>query len=273
MGRQDPGTSALVEPIVPPADARALDLEQSEALHREIGRLPRSFRVPVVLCYFEGLTLDEAARRLRCPAGTLRSRLARAREKLRRALVRRGVVFPAAALAAGSNRVQRGPLSHPLCATSQHGLRLNSRLERRFRRRRLPWRQIVLRLAFVGQLRVAALSLLLVACGVAGVSFVAGAWAIDDEPKISRVGRIVLVAEKQDDAKQKPGPGRMFVVGRVLDPNGRPVPDATVMASRGPSSPSRFWRRCPDRERARTSKCRQVWSIPCQSATDIFIAK
>ncbi len=32
---------------------------------------------------FEGLTLDEAARRLRWPAGTLRSRLARARDKLR----------------------------------------------------------------------------------------------------------------------------------------------------------------------------------------------
>ena len=53
-----------------------------------------------MLCYFEGLTLDEAARRLRCPAGTLRSRLARAREKLRLGLARRGVVLPAAALAA-----------------------------------------------------------------------------------------------------------------------------------------------------------------------------
>ena len=41
---------------------------------------PRIFRTAVVLCYFEGLTLDEAARRLRCPAGTLRSRLARAGE-------------------------------------------------------------------------------------------------------------------------------------------------------------------------------------------------
>ena len=85
----------------PPADRPAIDREQAEALHGEIDRLPRAFRLPVVLCYFEGLTLDEAARRLRCPAGTLRSRLARAREKLRRGLSRRGVVLPAAALAAG----------------------------------------------------------------------------------------------------------------------------------------------------------------------------
>ena len=74
------------EPTAPPADQASLDRDQAEALHGEIDRLPDTFRSPIVLCYFEGLTLDEAARQLRCPAGTLRSRLARAREKLRRAL-------------------------------------------------------------------------------------------------------------------------------------------------------------------------------------------
>ena len=52
----------------------------------------------MLLCYFEGLTLDEAARRLRWPAGPLRSRLARAREKIRRGLDRRGVAIPAVAI-------------------------------------------------------------------------------------------------------------------------------------------------------------------------------
>ena len=33
---------------------------------------------------------------------------------------------------------------------------------------------------------------------------------------------------RDDDANSKPAPGRMFVVGRVLDPNGKPVPRATV---------------------------------------------
>ena len=55
-----------------------LDREQAEALHEEIDRLPASSRLPVVLCYFEGLSLAEAARRLRCPAGTVHSRLVRA---------------------------------------------------------------------------------------------------------------------------------------------------------------------------------------------------
>ena len=79
--------------------------------------LPSSFRLPVVLCYFEGLTLDEAARRLRCPAGTVRSRMARAREKLRRGLTRRGVVLPAAALAAALARpLGLGVALTPTCA-------------------------------------------------------------------------------------------------------------------------------------------------------------
>ena len=85
MSGSGPGSCDLAEPTAPPADRPAIDREQAEALHGEIDRLPRAFRLPVVLCYFEGLTLDEAARRLRCPAGTLRSRLARAREKLRSA--------------------------------------------------------------------------------------------------------------------------------------------------------------------------------------------
>ncbi len=50
----------------------------------------RAFRLPVVLCYFEGLSHDEAARRLQWPVGTVRSRLARARDKLRPGLARRG---------------------------------------------------------------------------------------------------------------------------------------------------------------------------------------
>src|SRR5262245_30209712 len=66
--------------------------EEADVLHEEIDRLPGSFRLPVVLCYFEGLTLEEASRRLQWPVGTVGSRLARPRQKLRRSLARRGVV-------------------------------------------------------------------------------------------------------------------------------------------------------------------------------------
>ncbi|MFI5454183.1 MAG: carboxypeptidase regulatory-like domain-containing protein [Isosphaerales bacterium] len=52
-------------------------------------------RCSEVLCDLEGRSYAEAARRLRCPLGTVQSRLARGRERLRARLVRRGLA-PAA---------------------------------------------------------------------------------------------------------------------------------------------------------------------------------
>jgi RNA polymerase sigma factor (sigma-70 family) len=73
-------------------------------LHEEVDRLPNYYRVPVVLCDVEGRTYEEAARHMGCPVGTVRSRLARGRRRLRDRLIRRGLApsagFLAAALAA-----------------------------------------------------------------------------------------------------------------------------------------------------------------------------
>ena len=60
-------------------------------LHDELERLPESFRSPLILCYLEGLTQEQAAAQLRCPIGTVQSRLARGREKLKARLARRDV--------------------------------------------------------------------------------------------------------------------------------------------------------------------------------------
>ncbi|MHB1558503.1 MAG: RNA polymerase sigma factor [Isosphaeraceae bacterium] len=56
----------------------------------EVARLPERFRAPIVLCYFEGMTHDQAAERLGCPVGTVRSRMSKGRELLRSRLARRG---------------------------------------------------------------------------------------------------------------------------------------------------------------------------------------
>ena len=69
-------------------------------LHEEIARLPGRYREPVVLCYLEGMTTEEAARRLCCPKGTILSRLSRGRDRLRRNLTRRGIAPAAGLLAA-----------------------------------------------------------------------------------------------------------------------------------------------------------------------------
>jgi RNA polymerase sigma factor (sigma-70 family) len=70
--------------------------DDAEAVHQEVGRLAQKYRAPIVLCYLQGLTHNQAAARLGWPVGTVRSRLARARDQLRVRLVRRGVTVPAA---------------------------------------------------------------------------------------------------------------------------------------------------------------------------------
>jgi cobalt-zinc-cadmium efflux system membrane fusion protein len=65
------------------------------ALDEELSRLPDRYRIPLVLCYLEGKSTEEAARQIGCPRGTVLSRMARGREQLRRRLVQRGLAAPA----------------------------------------------------------------------------------------------------------------------------------------------------------------------------------
>ncbi|HZV03956.1 MAG TPA: sigma-70 family RNA polymerase sigma factor [Gemmataceae bacterium] len=65
--------------------------ELRQVLDEELDRLAPKYRVPLVLFYLEGKTTEEVARQLACPKGTVLSRLARGRERLRLRLVRRGV--------------------------------------------------------------------------------------------------------------------------------------------------------------------------------------
>jgi RNA polymerase sigma factor (sigma-70 family) len=75
------------------ADADGEDrVEVAAVLHEELDRLPEKYRAPIVLCYFENLSHEQAANQLHWPVGTVRSRLARGREKLRIRLSHRGLV-------------------------------------------------------------------------------------------------------------------------------------------------------------------------------------
>jgi RNA polymerase sigma factor (sigma-70 family) len=90
-------------PVDQPAPAAEGDFEWRDlrpVLDEELNRLPEKLRAAVVLCYLEGLTTEQAARQLRCPKGTVLSRLSRARERLGRRLGRRGITLSVATLGA-----------------------------------------------------------------------------------------------------------------------------------------------------------------------------
>ena len=86
-------------PIEPATGAGAVGLEELRlVLDEELARLPEKYRAPLVLCYLEGKTRDEAAGQLGWSVGALKGRLERGRERLRRRLERRGLAFSVALL-------------------------------------------------------------------------------------------------------------------------------------------------------------------------------
>jgi len=78
---------------LPSADEAALRLERAAiarmsrpAIEKALARLPQEMRTAVTMCDIEGFSYQEIAKIIGCPVGTVRSRIARAREQLVRAL-------------------------------------------------------------------------------------------------------------------------------------------------------------------------------------------
>jgi RNA polymerase sigma factor (sigma-70 family) len=74
--------------------------ELRAVLDEEIGRLPKKYQAPLILCDLEGKTHAQAAQELGWPAGSMSRWLARGRELLGERLARRGLALPAGGLAA-----------------------------------------------------------------------------------------------------------------------------------------------------------------------------
>jgi len=86
--------------IRPPSSPSPLEeltaQELLTVLDHELHQLPENQRAPLILCCLEGLSQEEAARRLGCSPGAVKGRLERGRQRLRLRLEKRGLTLPAA---------------------------------------------------------------------------------------------------------------------------------------------------------------------------------
>ena len=99
----------------------AAEADRSEivpAVHEEVGDLPEKYRVPLMLCLLDGLTLEEVALRLGWPVGTVKTRVRRAKDQLRTRLIRRGLAPSIALVVAALSTVKTSAMPAALARST-----------------------------------------------------------------------------------------------------------------------------------------------------------
>jgi RNA polymerase sigma factor (sigma-70 family) len=213
----------------PTLDMTLRDLRR--VLHEELRQLPEKYRAPLVLCYLEGRSHEEAAQQLGWSKGAFRGRLDRGREHLRRRLTARGValsavlcgpaIAPTAAAEALVDAVVRAAVPTALGEAAAESV---------------PARVIALADGVVQAMYASKVKL--VALGLIVVGLIAGAGALAREAigdaGTPKPGAPLAASRSQPQtvASAKPQAAEdtntIAYRGRVLDPDGKPVAGAKV---------------------------------------------
>jgi RNA polymerase sigma factor (sigma-70 family) len=179
------------------------------ALDEELHGLSERWRAPLILCYLEGRTRDDAARALGVSESTLRRRVEEGKERLRRRLERRGLALPAAFLAAGLATTAAPPALAAATTRAALAAALSGSAA--------PLAGGILA---AGKSRIALAVLLAAGCLVAGAATLGPRSPAPAAPPENPAPR--------PDVPREDGKERMTAAGRVLDAAGAPVAGARV---------------------------------------------
>ncbi|HTK76804.1 MAG TPA: sigma-70 family RNA polymerase sigma factor, partial [Gemmataceae bacterium] len=204
------------EAVLPP------DMTWPEAvgvLHEELDRLPDKFRLPLLLCYLDGLSRDEAAQKLGWSVGSVKGNLERGRKRLHARLTRRGITLSAGLLGAVA---APAPAVVPLKLVDSVVSLANAPASA------APasvaaLAQGVLRVMKLQQIKSAITYTVLTGVLTLGVG-VSTLAAFGDKPAKPDKDQPPPAVAKADT----PAPGTQIVRGRVLDPTGKPVAGAKL---------------------------------------------
>jgi RNA polymerase sigma factor (sigma-70 family) len=188
-------------------------------LDEEIGRLPERCRAPVVLCYLEGKSYDEAARELGCPKSSVASRLERARALLRGQMVRRGITLSAGALVTAlGERAAAAPLTAVLTVATVHAAAsvAAGKADSALSARALALAEEAIK-AMQGTRAGLALVLVTIALALVGAGLAAQGGPAEPDPTLPPVASVA--PEPQTTEKQQPPTADRF---------GDPLPDGAI---------------------------------------------
>jgi hypothetical protein len=227
-GRGSPDPADPADPLT-----EVTGRELLAVLDEELGQLSEKYRAPLVLCYLEGRTCDEAAGQLGWSLGTFKRRLEQAREKLRARLARRGLALPAVLLAAGLTAEAAAAVPRPLAAAA-----VRSALPAAAGAPAAPLAQAVLSGLAAPRLQIAGALLALAAVLALAVAASAHRFRAGRETQAGREAAVLpnVGARKQvkkplpaaKKTETKPAADGMVVSGTVRGPHGKAVAGATV---------------------------------------------
>lgn len=89
----DDGRQTEIKDTAPEPEETVEQNERQKAVRDAIATLRVEYREVIILCDIEQLSYDEVSEILRCPVGTVKSRLNRARNQLRKILIKNKDIF------------------------------------------------------------------------------------------------------------------------------------------------------------------------------------